>query len=415
MGQLSIHIDEALNLLDAQSRDVIIEHYLENRSTREIARRKGLSQATVSRKASAALQSLRQNLRVPGLVVTPAVMSSMFAENSAQAVPVSGVQAMGKMAVAGHQANLGLIAKASCVVGGLNLLPKVALTAALVTIVALPFINCLAGDEVDQKKQELLSLIDAYRLQIRDIDFSYSFVSHKLASDPRDEGTDFIPGMDLRIKIKDRMRYTAQNSRRSNLHISSYNGEVTYKYHKETRSGSIQPERSVGTTMHNYIYAAMMWPTIKPPREVAWLDIKVLLRSDETKVLRDPEELFGTSTVVLDYYSGNIKVWLDIEHGGIVRKAELRGGAGGIMSQRFLILELYNIDGIYFPAKATWEIFASSDAPEEMHNTPVRRDTMEVSQDDLRINSGLTEKDFIIDFPPGTRVFDLVSGENYTK
>ena len=134
-AQLSMCIDEALNQLDAQSREIIIEHYLENRTTREIAGRKGLSQATVSRKANAALQSLRNTLKVPGLVVTPAVMSSMFAESSAQAIPVTLVQVMGKMALAGHQASLGFIAKASYMVRGLNLLPKVALAAAMVTII----------------------------------------------------------------------------------------------------------------------------------------------------------------------------------------------------------------------------------------------------------------------------------------
>lgn len=132
--QLSVQIDEALNQLDSGSRDILIEHYLENRSTREIAQRKGVSQATVSRRANAALQTLRKRLGTPGLAITSAVLSSMFADNSAQAVPAQVVRALGKMGLAGRGTSLGLIGKATYLVGGLEPIPKALLGTAVIAL-----------------------------------------------------------------------------------------------------------------------------------------------------------------------------------------------------------------------------------------------------------------------------------------
>ena len=235
-AQLSMDIDEALNRLDAQSRDIIIEQYLENRSVREIAGRKGISPATVSRKANAALQSLRQKLRAPGLVVTPAVMSSMFAESSAHAVPVTLVQAMGKMAVAGQPACVGIIAKASYVVGGLSLLVKVVTTAALVTIVALPFIHRLAGDQTDPKHQELLSFVDPYKLPIRDVDLlidNYFRINNRFQAVSYDLETTII------LTEGDKRVYNLKHVSR-NTETQWIGGRETYK-----KDGTFNPELSI--------------------------------------------------------------------------------------------------------------------------------------------------------------------------
>ncbi len=133
-GQLSVHIDEVLNQLDSASRDILIEHYLENRTTREIAQRKGVSQATVSRKANAALKTLRKQLGTPGLALTSTVLSSLFADSSAQAVPAQVVRALGKMGLAGHGTSLGLIGKATYLVSSLNPVPKAMLGAAVIAL-----------------------------------------------------------------------------------------------------------------------------------------------------------------------------------------------------------------------------------------------------------------------------------------
>jgi len=145
--QLSLHIDEALNQLDSARRDILIEHYLENRSMRDIALRKGISQATVSRKANTALQMLRKRLGALGLVVSTTVMSDMLAESSAQAAPLAVMRSLGKMGMAGHGTGLGCIGKTVYLVGSLDLVPKTVVAVAVITLGTLPFVNHLDRDQ----------------------------------------------------------------------------------------------------------------------------------------------------------------------------------------------------------------------------------------------------------------------------
>jgi transposase-like protein len=110
--QLSVRIDEAMDQLDTVSRQLLIEHYLEGRSTREVAQQHGVSQATVSRKLNAALKLLRNRLGAPGLVITSAVMESILGESSAQAAPATLIRTLRKIGMAGHGLHLGVVGKA---------------------------------------------------------------------------------------------------------------------------------------------------------------------------------------------------------------------------------------------------------------------------------------------------------------
>ena len=148
---MSLHIDDALNHLDSANREILIEHYLENRSMREIARRRGVSQATVSRKVNAGLQVLRKRLGTSGLAVTSTAISSMFAESSVQAVPVAVVRSLGKMGMAGHGTSLGTIGKAAYRVGSLDLVPKTIVAVALITLGTLPLVTFITRPGRDQE------------------------------------------------------------------------------------------------------------------------------------------------------------------------------------------------------------------------------------------------------------------------
>jgi len=48
--EISPYVDEGLSLLEPHLRQILISHFLEGRSTREIAKAQGVSQATISRR-----------------------------------------------------------------------------------------------------------------------------------------------------------------------------------------------------------------------------------------------------------------------------------------------------------------------------------------------------------------------------
>lgn len=129
---LSLHVDEALALLEEEPRALVVEYFLENKSMTDIAAARGISAATVSRRVNAAVTQLRAKLRSFGLVVGAGVLYSLLQENVAHAVPSSVVRELGKMALAGREAATGL--QAATAASGIAVGLKVILAA--VAIVA---------------------------------------------------------------------------------------------------------------------------------------------------------------------------------------------------------------------------------------------------------------------------------------
>jgi RNA polymerase sigma factor (sigma-70 family) len=96
---VSPHVDVALRELDAQLREVLILHFLEGRSTREIAVAQGTSQATVSRRIGCGVEQLRTTLQRHGIIVGAGALSTLLGDNAVQAAPLSLLAELGKMAV----------------------------------------------------------------------------------------------------------------------------------------------------------------------------------------------------------------------------------------------------------------------------------------------------------------------------
>ena len=93
-------VDEVLDELPEPARSVVIRHFLERRTQRDIARELGLSQPTVSRQIEAGLMRLRVGLRRRG-ALCGAGLAGLLAANSAQAAPAPFTASMGKLAAAG--------------------------------------------------------------------------------------------------------------------------------------------------------------------------------------------------------------------------------------------------------------------------------------------------------------------------
>ncbi len=98
---LSGHVDQALEELDDATRSLLLERFVLGKSTVLIAREHGTSQATVSRRISAALTQLRGILRRKGLLVAAGALATMLMESASQAVSTTALHGLGKMAMVG--------------------------------------------------------------------------------------------------------------------------------------------------------------------------------------------------------------------------------------------------------------------------------------------------------------------------
>ncbi len=98
---ISPHVDVALRELEPQLREVLILHFLEGRTTREIAAARNISQATISRRIGAGVEQLRAKLRRRGILVAVGALSALLGDNAVQAAPLPLLAELGKMAIVG--------------------------------------------------------------------------------------------------------------------------------------------------------------------------------------------------------------------------------------------------------------------------------------------------------------------------
>jgi len=98
---LSGHVDEALESLDKSTRSLLLEHFLAGKTTVELAREQGVSQATVSRRINDGLEQLRGVLRRQGLLVAAASLGALLTANASQAAPAAILAELSKMAMVG--------------------------------------------------------------------------------------------------------------------------------------------------------------------------------------------------------------------------------------------------------------------------------------------------------------------------
>ncbi|MBN1508362.1 MAG: sigma-70 family RNA polymerase sigma factor [Sedimentisphaerales bacterium] len=104
---LSRYVDEELNRLDNETREMLVAHFLQGQTTRQVALARGVSQATVSRRIDAGVTQLRAVLRKRGLLVTAGILSTLLGRHAAQAAPTPLMIELGKMALVGGHAAVG--------------------------------------------------------------------------------------------------------------------------------------------------------------------------------------------------------------------------------------------------------------------------------------------------------------------
>ncbi len=96
-ADISPLVDEALSELDEESRELIVRHYLSGERMVDLATALGVSQPTISRRVEQALLSLRERLRLKGVLVAAGVLGGLLLSTTASAVPVPVMVELGKM------------------------------------------------------------------------------------------------------------------------------------------------------------------------------------------------------------------------------------------------------------------------------------------------------------------------------
>jgi hypothetical protein len=91
-------VDEALNELSQDLREVLVLYFLEGRTQAEIARHLDRNQATVSRAIERGISTMREALRSRGVIVG-AGLAALFANQSAHAMPAALQASLGKLSL----------------------------------------------------------------------------------------------------------------------------------------------------------------------------------------------------------------------------------------------------------------------------------------------------------------------------
>jgi RNA polymerase sigma-70 factor (ECF subfamily) len=118
--ELEHHLDEALEQLPEDQRDLLVEHFLQGISQREIALKHGWSTPTTSRYIKAAVEKLREKLHDQHLEVI--ALPLLLGEYSHMIVPPELAMTLGKMALASGyaHASAGGAIKVAVVYGSFN-------------------------------------------------------------------------------------------------------------------------------------------------------------------------------------------------------------------------------------------------------------------------------------------------------
>ena len=98
---LSSHVDLALDELDEATKSLLLERFVLGKSAAQIARERGGSKATISRRINAGLMQLRGILRRKGLLVAAGAVATVLTESASQAVSATALHGLGKMAMVG--------------------------------------------------------------------------------------------------------------------------------------------------------------------------------------------------------------------------------------------------------------------------------------------------------------------------
>lgn len=98
--EIEPHLDEALNELPQELRDVLVLYFLEGQTQAELARHLGKNQSNVSRRIERGVSAMREALKSRG-VICGGGLATLVSARSAQAMPPALAASLGKLSLSG--------------------------------------------------------------------------------------------------------------------------------------------------------------------------------------------------------------------------------------------------------------------------------------------------------------------------
>jgi len=98
---ISPYIDQELEKLSMEHKSILMQYFFESKTMAEIATLNNVSQPTISRKISIAVEELGKRLRKKGIIVGAVVLGSLIENNTLYAAPAVLLTEVGKMSLVG--------------------------------------------------------------------------------------------------------------------------------------------------------------------------------------------------------------------------------------------------------------------------------------------------------------------------
>ena len=384
--EISVCIDEELENLDEQTKEILILRFFQGQTMTDIAENIGVSQPTVSRWIEAGIELLRQKLKSRGVIVPAAVFITLLNENIVQAAPASIMKELGKIAIAGSRAATG--AKIST---GIAIKAKIfaVSTAAIFTIGSIIlYINyALAAEReeippsqtatvtipsVDELLDNYTKALDSIQSFIASTEYTTNrnnFLRGEYRTDGKGKASatsyrwGFV-GMNEPNTPESKavyIRYVANDDfmyhHASRLNITEYNGREFHgrlTYLTPDSGEEFQLTRdSHGTFNHDASLSYFLGYFDNRAR----LDTTLKNEAKHISVRPEPEIINGSVCFVVEAETkrGKITVWLDSEHGYHPARIKVKMGtgdnAGDPGSPRILTKEdeaEYTLDNVRF-------------------------------------------------------------------
>jgi RNA polymerase sigma factor (sigma-70 family) len=406
--EISGYVDEELYHLDEQMREVLILHFLQGWTPREIAKKCGISHQTVSRRLESGIVSLRHQLRRRGIIAPAAILAAMLSENIVKAAPASLMDELGKMAIACGTSTGARIAAG--ISAGTTIKAKIIAAASLAIIGASSAViyssynrsTDTSGVASSIAAETVISLLDKYAATQDKIQSSFiiktqslevAATNHPLVSNPgkltnsvwkteyRFDGKQYSMQTDrwLDVNSFDHPESLTLNHQSYN-YISELWDDKAYFYYTagvNRTSGQLSIEYGRFSNAYKLLFGQFLGRFAGDDERFAKDDQridKVLRRADKIFLHEQKEKVGEFNCYVIDavFNKGNYTLWIDPNHGYNIAKAKIEKVEGSLAYGRVLekgwtISDYYEVtrfdkfDGIWFPkevkgkGESTWD------------------------------------------------------------
>lgn len=430
--EISVFIDEELENLDDQTREVIILRFFENLTTNDIAEKCGISQQTVSRRIEAGIELLRQKLKSRGIVVSAALFITLLSENIIQAAPAFIMKELGKIAIAGIKVSIGPKIMKGISAFKVKILASTVLMIILIGSSVMYFsfnrpeeqTGVLRAGTFDADSFQLLNeeekiafvqrVLEEREAQLQNFEYDVNMKIRNIYNNG--EKTDYFRDLTWNIKRKSEKLFYEIEIKNSKGHMMNYkatwDGSIgkTLLYDPDRKynyDGIVTDSEDSNFTERafNHILGLRLLDTGKKNLP-EWFKvaqakgqfIEIDMTNENGKLLIECTAIFGDWTY---------QFFLDINRDFMPIRAEILYQTGekgeNYNSDSSFVTEANEVDGFWIPIKVTRNTGTSIIDWVSEHTYVVSK----------FVRNKVKDEDFIINYPPGTRIGDRIKNVMY--